>query len=164
MNKHASYRQRFKTLDERFWEKVHKSNDCWEWVGARCNKGYGSIGIDGKTHRAHRVSWEIHSGKVPKDMCVLHVCDNPPCVNPDHLFLGTIADNNRDRQEKGRTQRGETHARTRFSNEQVRGMFAAKRFGFCDKSIMRLFNISAAHWLRLRNGESRKDITMRSST
>lgn len=92
------------TLQERFWRKVHKTDGCWEWTGSRDRKGYGKIAKGGAPTiplLAHRVSWAIHHGD-PGDLCVLHRCDNPPCVRPDHLFLGTIADNNRDMTQKGR--------------------------------------------------------------
>lgn len=72
---------------------------CWEWKGRRM----GGYGVLGHTKLAHRISWEHHRDKIPEGMNVLHHCDNPPCVNPDHLFIGTLGDNNRDRSQKGRT-------------------------------------------------------------
>jgi hypothetical protein len=85
-------------LPDRFWEKVDKRDvdECWPWTGTTVSKGYGSIGHEGKTLSAHRVSWELHFDS-PGDLHVLHSCDNPPCCNPAHLFLGTNADNIRDR-------------------------------------------------------------------
>jgi len=84
------------------------------WTGSKRNKGYGAFvwsGADGEViqGRAHRFSWELHNGPIPEGMSVLHRCDNPPCVNPRHLFLGTIADNNHDMQAKGRKVPGGTH-------------------------------------------------------
>lgn len=89
-------------LEERFWEKVNKTETCWLWTGGCSKKGYGSIWNSEGEKQTHRLSWVIHYGAIPDDMKVLHKCDNPPCVNPDHLFLGSYADNNRDRDEKGR--------------------------------------------------------------
>ena len=88
---------------ERLWAHVVKGDLCWNWTGARTSFGHGVIGLPGKrTGRAHRVSWEMHNGPIPKGMFVLHHCDNPRCVRPDHLFLGTAADNHRDCVSKGR--------------------------------------------------------------
>lgn len=86
----------------RFWEKVMKTDNCWLWIGARERGGYGCIQIKHNNFRAHRLSWELHHGTVPTGMHVLHTCDNPPCVNPTHLFLGTSLDNMADKVRKGR--------------------------------------------------------------
>ena len=92
----------------RFWRKVAKhSSGCWLWYGARNGNGYGVCGAGGLKWLAHRVAWELSCGPIPEGgdyhgTCVLHRCDVPLCVNPDHLFLGTQADNMRDKAEKGR--------------------------------------------------------------
>lgn len=80
---------------------------CWEWQGYRDKNGYGHLSVAGHMLLAHRVSYRLHVGQIPDGMCVLHSCDNPPCMNPDHFFLGSRGDNNRDRENK---QRG-NHAR-----------------------------------------------------
>jgi hypothetical protein len=89
-------------IDKRFWQYVNKTGDCWLWIGAKKATGYGYTSLSGKGVRAHRASWEIHRGPIPDGLCVLHKCDNPPCVNPDHLFLGTQQDNMTDKYNKGR--------------------------------------------------------------
>lgn len=90
-------------LLRRFWSKVTKGDGCWEWHGARFKQGYGILTIGGKSLLAHRVSVELSTGKpIPEGMLVCHHCDNPPCVRPDHLFVGTDGDNVRDCVQKGR--------------------------------------------------------------
>ncbi len=92
-------------LAERFWKMVAKGDGCWIWTGGRFPCGYGRLtrrGEPGASSLAHRVSWELNYGHIPSGLNVLHRCDNPPCVRPDHLFLGTQADNAADMMRKGR--------------------------------------------------------------
>ena len=97
-------------LEERFWEKVDKRgpDECWPWLGATSRKGYGTIGVgskdDGSFRQmiATRVSWEIHNNPIPDGLLICHACDNPACVNPAHLWLGTHKDNMQDMFSKGR--------------------------------------------------------------
>lgn len=77
-------------------------NGCWEWVGYYGSGGYGMMSKDGKNQRAHRISYEAHKGPIPKGNVVRHTCDNPACINPDHLILGTQKDNVADREARGR--------------------------------------------------------------
>jgi hypothetical protein len=93
------------TAEQRFWGNVQKSVDpggCWWWIGGVKDDGYGTLKVNGPEVGAHRFSWEIHGGSIPEGKWVLHHCDNPRCVNPDHLFLGTHQDNMRDRSVRGR--------------------------------------------------------------
>lgn len=81
------------TVGERFWAKVDKAGECWLWTAARAARGYGAFYFRGGNNLSHRVSYELTFGPVPAGLWVLHHCDNPPCVRPDHLFLGDHAAN-----------------------------------------------------------------------
>lgn len=95
---------KFLNIENRFWSKVNKegTNGCWEWIGSKRGRGYGSVSFKGKMYAAHRVSYVLANGDVLGHLHVLHKCDNTACVNPDHLFLGTNTDNVKDKMEKGR--------------------------------------------------------------
>ena len=94
------------TKEERFWKYTRKTKTCWIWTAATL-RGYGMFGrqCGGKkeTFSAHRFSYELHKVKIPKGMLVCHSCDNPSCVNPDHLWIGTPRDNQLDMVKKGRS-------------------------------------------------------------
>lgn len=101
-------------IEERFWPKVEKSDECWNWIGALNRNGYGLFSVNRRSRLAHRVAWEIANGAAPGKLHVCHHCDNPKCVNPSHLFLGTAADNAHDRDKKGRVAAGDRHYSRRF--------------------------------------------------
>lgn len=98
-----------KTLEQRFWGRVRKSDGCWEWINPTHEFGYGELWVNEKKRSigAHRISWELHDGPIPSGLVVCHRCDNPRCVRPEHLFLGTPADNVRDCSKKNRIRKGE---------------------------------------------------------
>lgn len=93
-----------KTMPDRFWAKTipEPNTGCWLWMGSTWGGGYGQVRINRRTRFAHRVAWEVSNGPIPNGLFVLHRCDNPPCVNPAHLFLGTHQDNMDDMMRKGR--------------------------------------------------------------
>lgn len=128
------------TLEGRFWANIVKgeANECWGWVGYRCTTrgGYGALSGEKPPYRpvsAHRLSYEIHKGPIPDGLCVLHRCDNPPCTNPEHLFLGDRGDNARDMARKGRWRngglRGEDCGRAKLSAAQAREIVSLYRAG-----------------------------------
>lgn len=134
------------TLEERFYAKAEPMMDdrgCWEWTGARLPHGYG------KLHNlyAHRVAWYIFHGLIPEGLCVCHRCDNPPCVNPAHLFLGTHAENMRDMGDKGRWRNvsdwsGTKNPKAKLSeddNAKIRGLL---RRGHSKAWVGRRFGVS----------------------
>lgn len=118
MNK---YLQRFKTKDERFWEKVNKTETCYMWIGTIAPSGYGEITINGKCIRAHRLSYGLFKGPIPKGLFVLHTCDNPSCVRPEHLWLGTQKQNMQDMLSKGRANKaiGENNGMVKLTEKEV---------------------------------------------
>src|SRR5215831_7021758 len=106
---------------ERFWSHVSKADGCWEWTAYRDPAGYGRLGAGSKKAGvilAHRFSWIIHFGPIPEGIHVCHHCDNPPCVRPEHLFLGSNADNHADMRAKGRSNYGDRNAMRRYPEKR----------------------------------------------
>jgi hypothetical protein len=131
----------------RFLANVQQSDGCWTWTAAVNRQGYGvTRPLPGGSRLAHRVSWELHRGTIPSGALVCHHCDNPPCVNPEHLFLGTIADNHRDMCLKGRasggSMRGSAHPRARLSAEEVRQVRILASLGVTQSWMAERFAIS----------------------
>lgn len=111
------------SLGDRFWPKVVQGEGCWLWRGTKQTgpDGYGRMKVNGRYVSAHRVSWYLSYGEHPKDLNVLHACDTPACVRPSHLFLGTLADNNRDMVMKGRVAAGDRHGTATHPESTTKG-------------------------------------------
>jgi|SRR5687767_12543532 len=144
---------------ERFWQHVDKSSSCWIWIGTILGNGYGQMKIDGRKHLAHRVSWQLNQGQIPEGLLVLHKCDNRPCVNPDHLFLGTHADNNQDARNKGRAKgakAGEQHHNAKLSDFHIRNIRFLKSIGIKQITLARVYGVSPQHISKIVNRQERK--------
>jgi hypothetical protein len=146
---------------ERLYRTTEKlPNGCEIWTGIKSKEGYGQLKLkyeQKSESRAHRISWILHNGPIPDGMCVCHSCDNPPCINPDHLFLGTNADNVRDCVSKGRTLKGDrswarTHpelvlrggqcGRTKLTSDHVREIRARHALGENPNALAKEFRVS----------------------
>lgn len=145
---------------ERFWRLVTKTETCWRWMGYRNKFGHGRIGVGHELFMAHRFSWCIHNGEIPAKMCVLHHCDNPECVNPSHLFLGTRADNNSDRDAKGRGAKGEKMNRGVLTVEKVKEIKRRLANNESHAHIATSLSISTRNVKHILHGDSWKHVTI----
>ncbi len=141
-----------------FWSLVKKSKKCWEWIGYKAESGHGIARNDGKPIKAHRLAWILLRGPIPSGIFVCHHCDNPACVRPTHLFLGTAKDNNRDRHFKGRSRglftagadhpakirAGDGHWCTKLSNKNVKEIRRLHSTGWSQKALGTAFDVNPA--------------------
>jgi hypothetical protein len=115
---------------ERFWTKANTKGECWHWTGARNEKGYGRFRLNSRNRFAHQVAYELTCGPIPAGCIVMHTCDTPGCVNPAHLRLGTVAENNADKMAKGRHRvvplKGERNGAAKLTAEAVRAIRASR--------------------------------------
>ena len=143
-----------------FWEKANREEEyeCWEWLGCVGDNGYGQGGTKDNRYLAHRFAWQFHYGEIPKGMLVCHHCDNPSCVNPIHLFLGTQKDNIRDMDKKGRRKlhwknpkiRGEKNPNSKLTEKSVLEIIKlrktmtlerlSKKYKVCPNTILNICN------------------------
>jgi HNH endonuclease len=133
------------------------NSGCWLWMGGLNGNGYGRFRVNGVLEYAHRRSWKIHKGSIPHGMNVLHRCDNPPCINPDHLFLGTQSDNVRDTETKGRGNhpRGSQVHTAILTEKQVREILASK---LGPRALGRIYGVSHVAVVRIKSGKNWKHL------
>lgn len=138
----------------RFWAKVNKTPSCWLWTAGLVN-GYGTFGINYMTLRSNRVSYALHKGPIPKGLQVCHSCDNPACVNPDHLFLGTNHDNVLDKVKKKRQAKGEKSALSKLKESDI---LAIRKMNVRQEDIAKKFNIDQSNVSYIKSGKTWKHI------
>lgn len=131
-------------LYEKLNRYVIADNGCWNWVGTVHHDGYGVFGHNGKSVRSHRASYEYHVGNIPSGMLVCHTCDNPLCINPDHLFVGTASDNAKDMIKKGRGNHpcGSSHPLSVLNSEYVIRIRELRSNGHTLKSLADTYGVS----------------------
>lgn len=144
-----------KVFEDRYMPEPNRG--CWLWLQAVDKDGYGKLGMGGKTLKAHKFSYELHNGPITRGLHVLHSCDMPSCVNPDHLSLGTHTDNMRDQIRKGRkvVLRGENAGMTKLTKEQVLEIRAATDYNYV---VAAKYNIGATQVFRIKHGQSWKHL------
>lgn len=154
-----------------FWRYVDHGEGCWTWTGGRSG-GYGTFRHEGRTQKAHRVAWQLERGDIPEGLVVCHQCDNPGCVRPDHLFLGTVAENNADRANKGRSKgtfrsdsthpgrvrAGELHWGAKLTARQVDAIRQRRERGEPVKALAAEFGVHHATISRIARRVWRKEV------
>ena len=142
---------------DKFFAKVEyiPFHSCWEWFGNKNHWGYGRIQINKESIRSHRLSWEIHNGPITGQLLVCHKCDNPGCVNPAHLFLGTDLENNLDKIAKGRGNysQGKDHWKAKFTQDQV---IAIRHSILSSRKLAALYGTCHRNILAIKRGETWK--------
>lgn len=135
-----------------FWHNVDSStvDQCWPWTGGHDSNGYGMLNFQGKVTRAHRVAWELSNGPLSKGQHVLHTCDNPPCVNPKHLFIGNQKSNVADCVAKGRFVGG-GRARAKLTPEKIDTMILLLYQGETEAVVAAKFNVHQSTVSRVLN-------------
>ncbi len=153
------------SVEERFWSKVEVRgrDECWPWKAGLYPNGYGAFALNRKNGRAHRFAWQLKNGPIPEELFVLHDCDNPPCCNPAHLFLGTQADNVADARMKNRMsdppiKRGENHNMARLKNTDIPIIRQLLQKGVSGIEIARRFQVAATTISAIKSGQNWRHI------
>lgn len=141
---------------KRFWKKVDKGPSCWVWIAARYKDGYGQFWFRGRMTRAHIASYQMHVGEIPDGLWVLHKCDNPWCVRPDHLFLGTPSDNMKDMHRKNRhaVYSGEENPASKLTKQKVDEAREQHVLGVSQRQLAKRMGVSPATMSLAINGKT----------
>lgn len=144
-------------ITARLYKNIYKNpeNGCWEWMGYLSKFGHGRIGYRDKVYLTHRISYELNKGIIPEEMLVCHTCDNPKCVNPEHLFLGTQKDNLQDAFDKDRLYKipampGENNPMAKITNEEAKKIRSELKQGFTGAYLAKKYNVSTTHISRIK--------------
>ena len=150
------------SIEERFWSRVDKrgADECWVWRGNTNGRGYGVITFGGRRIGTHRLSWIFAHGPIPDGLCVMHKCDNRPCVNPNHIILGTLSENTKDMWRKGRQSKGhkfpprhgELCGHAKLTTERVREIRARPDLG--DVYFADQYGVSTSTIRAVRTGQN----------
>lgn len=150
-----------RTIDQRLWNRVVVDNKgCWNWTGTKDTKGYGSIRFNKKGYWVHRFAWQLTYGEIPVSLMVCHRCDNPSCINPAHLFLGTAKDNSIDMMQKnrggkGRFIRGHLPYNTKFTEEVIREIRSRySKEAVTQTQLAQYYGTSQGHITNIVNGRA----------
>ena len=141
------------TVQDRLWRRVDKTGNCWLWTGGKTTAGYGICKINRVRWYVHRLSWTVCRGTIPDGMFVCHHCDTPACVNPDHLFLGTQADNMGDSAKKGRTAR-------KLDNDAVLDIRRRLAAGEKHRDIARVHGVCSRTVWHILHGKTYRHVTL----
>jgi hypothetical protein len=154
-------RKQFVPAADRLFAKTEITDTCWLWTGSRMKSGHGQIvaersrSHDRKLLQVHRLSWELHRGHIPEGLCVLHRCDVPNCVNPDHLFLGTRTDNSIDKVQKRRVPTGSQLPQSKLTEEDV---LAIRRSNERNLDIAKRYKVDPSTISHIRRGHCWKQV------
>ena len=141
--------------EKRFWSKVDKGSECWVWTGALTNTKYGRMHLKGKSHLAHRISYEMEYGAIPNRVHVCHTCDTPACVRPSHLFIGSQKENMADCKAKGRVNKGSSRPLAKLTELQIKDIRKDTRV---QKEISKDYNIAQSQISRIKCRQAWKHV------